>query len=259
MSYGFEIKWLAVSSFELRFDGFTVVTDPYITESEHNDLTWESVEACDAICLSHAHWDHITDIPRLLEKFGPKILCGEMSALPMVRWLGCNPIHIYPMPVNAELDYGKVKIRAIYGHHGNLKNNWSDLMNRVKNNPLCQKDPKMAELQEAGSLEYRNWLFTLPGGSRLVIWGSPSTPEHINECKSLAPDVLILQRPHGAEGVKGRVNFAKEVGCKVLIPHHQEFRSTEKPEDMVFFGEQFEQAVPGATFINPKHGEWIKL
>ncbi|MBR3837486.1 MAG: MBL fold metallo-hydrolase [Clostridia bacterium] len=259
MSYGFVIKWLSVSSFELRFDGFTVVTDPYITECETNDLTWEAVEACDAICLTHVHWDHITDIPRLVEKFSPKILCGEMSALPMVRWLDCNPLLVYPMPANTELDYGKVKIRALYGHHGNLKNNWNALMDRVKNHPLCQKDPKMAEMQEAGTLEYRNWLFTLPGGARMVLWGGPATIEHINACKALAPDVLILQRPSSEADIQAKLDFAKAAGCKVLIPHHQEFRSKEKPEVVLRWGELFEKEVPGAKFIYPNHGEWIKL
>ena len=37
--YGVNIKWLAVSCFEMRFGETTVVTDPYITECVGTDCT----------------------------------------------------------------------------------------------------------------------------------------------------------------------------------------------------------------------------
>ena len=43
-TYGVSIKWLAVTSFEIRCNDLTVVTDPYITECVGTDLTWEAVE-----------------------------------------------------------------------------------------------------------------------------------------------------------------------------------------------------------------------
>ena len=72
--FGVAIKWLAVTSFEMRFGNTTVVSDPYITECAGTDLDYTAVENCDIISLGHAHYDHITDIPRLIEKFNPKIL-----------------------------------------------------------------------------------------------------------------------------------------------------------------------------------------
>lgn len=258
-NFGFDLKWLSVTCFELRFDGMTVVTDPYITECQCTELTYEDVEACDAICLTHAHWDHVTDIPRLMERFQPRIYCAEMSALPLLEWLDCNPIRLYPMPAGTELDFGYVKIRAVYGHHGNLKNNWSDLKKRLEGNPLCQKDPGLAGMQVAGTLEYRNWLFELPGGKRIVLWNNQLGHEHLCACKALRPDVLILQRPGNEEGAEKCAAFAKEVGCKVLIPHHQDFRKIDDPAILNRMGELFVEQVPDGIFINPKHGEWIHL
>ena len=95
--YNVDIKWLAVTSFEMRFGNTTVVTDPYITECEGTDITYEAVENCNIICVGHAHWDHITDIPRLCEKFRPLILCGDQTATPLAKWLNYTPSYIYPM------------------------------------------------------------------------------------------------------------------------------------------------------------------
>ena len=148
--YGFSFRWLAVTSFEMRFGNTTIVSDPFITECDQTDLTWESVENCDMICLSHAHWDHITDIPRLCQKFSPKVLCGEQTALPLARWMNYNGSFVYPMYPDMELDFGDVKVRALYGRHTNLKAGINDLTARIIRNPYCVADPGMAGLQELG-------------------------------------------------------------------------------------------------------------
>ncbi len=260
MKYGVSIKWLAVTSFEIKFDGFTVVSDPYITECKGTDLTWENVEACDAICLSHAHWDHVTDIPRLMKKFNPILMCGEMTALPMTRWLNCSPTVVYPMYPDTELDFNKVKIRSLYGRHTNLGSGLNDLIrDRIAKNELCQKDPGMMSLQEIGCFEYRNYLFTAPNGTKILLWGNDPTPEQVNLCKALAPDIAIIQRSTKPEAAAKKAAFAAAIGCKVLIPHHHDFREIDPPEALTPFREEFLKRVPDGTFITTKHGEWIDL
>ncbi len=257
--YGFSLKWLAVTSFELRFGNTTIVTDPYITECVGTDLTWENVENCDLICLGHAHWDHITDIPRLQKKFNPKILCGDQTALPLVRWLDCNPSFVYPMYPDTELDFGDVKVRALYGRHTNLGKTITELMEITGKNPICAADPKIHGLQEVGSFEYRNFLFTLPNGTKILLWGNSPTVEQINLCKELKPDVAIIQRTSSEKGIIEKAKFAAAIGCKVLIPHHHDFRAVDAPDAINRFRDEFLERVPDGIFLKPKHGEWINL
>ena len=258
--YGIDIKWLAVSSFEIRCGETTIVTDPYITECVGTDLTQGAVENCDIICLGHAHWDHITDIPRLVEKFHPIILCGDQTAFPLAAWLNYTPTRIYPMYPNLELDFDTVKIQALYGRHTDLKTGFNDLLNdRLLPNPLCQADPGIASLQAIGNLEYRNFLFTLPDGTKILFWGNDPTPAQINICKALKPDIAIIQRANGQDAVVAKAEFAAAVGCKVLIPHHHDFKCVDDPKNMERFEEEFLKRVPDGTFVNPKHGEWIHL
>ena len=79
--FGVSIKWLSVSCFEIRCDGVTVVSDPFVTDCDNTDLTWEAIEKCDILCLTHAHFDHITDIPKLVEKYKPLLLCDVVEVL----------------------------------------------------------------------------------------------------------------------------------------------------------------------------------
>lgn len=190
--YGIQLKWLAVTSFELKFGNTTVVTDPFIGLCKGTDLTVDAVENCDYICLSHAHWDHITDIPALMDKFPAKLLCGDQTALPMARWIGCSPSRVYPMYPDNELDFGDVKIRALYGRHTDLKKSLAQLMAQTGEREVCKADPAIHALQEIGSMEYRNYLFTTPNGAKVLIWGNDPTIEQLNLCKSLAPDIVIM-------------------------------------------------------------------
>ena len=259
--YGVDVKWLAVTSFEIRFGDMTVVTDPYITECTGTDLTYEAVEKCDVICVGHAHWDHITDIPRLCEKFRPMILCGDQTAMPMARWLNYIPSLIYPMYPDTELDFGSVKIRALYGRHKILRGGmgFNDLCAAIETNPICMADAGIASLQAVGTMEYRNYLFTAPNGTKVLIWGNDPTVEQINICKSLKPDIAILQRAATPAGVGKMADFAAEIGCKVLIPHHHDFKEVDDPYVIEALKEEFLRRVPDGTFVTPVHGEWVRL
>lgn len=81
------MKWLSVTCFEMRFGETTVVSDPFVTDSPGTELTWEAIEKCDLITLSHSHWDHIMDLPQLMKRYHPLLLCPEMTADPLARWL----------------------------------------------------------------------------------------------------------------------------------------------------------------------------
>ena len=259
--YNIDIKWLAVSSFEIKFQSTTVVTDPYITECEGTDVTYENVENCDIICLGHSHWDHITDIPRLCKKFSPKILCGDMTATPLAEWLNYTPSLIYPMYPNLELDFGDLKIKALYGRHKILKDGmgYNDLVATINKNELCRADEGMKRLQSVGTMEYRNFLFTAKNGTKILIWGNEPTEEQINICKACSPDIAIIQRAVPEKKIEEMAEFAAAIGCKVLIPHHHDVKEVEDPKHVEKFKEEFLKRVPNGLFLKPKHGEWIHL
>jgi len=258
-NYGVDIKWLAVTSFEFRFGDTTVVSDPYVTECVGTDVTWENIENCDMIVLGHAHWDHITDIPRLVDKFHPLVLCGEQTAMPLAQWLNYTPSRVYPMYPDLELDFGDVKIRSLYGRHTDLKYSFKDLCARLEANEFSQADPGIAALQPVGSFEYRNFLFTLPNGTRILLWGNDPTIEQVNICKALKPDIAIIQRSTTPEAIAAKAEFAAAIGCKVLIPHHHDFKAVDDPSIVETFRREFLARVPDGIFIAPKHGEWIHL
>ena len=114
---GFRLKWLGCACFEMDFGALTVVNDPWITPNKRTELTWEAVERCDYITLTHGHYDHTLDIPALVKRFDPYVLAGENTAVPLMRWADLSPMRVCPMYPGTEMDLDAVKIKAICGRH----------------------------------------------------------------------------------------------------------------------------------------------
>lgn len=255
--YDISIKWLSVTCFEIRCGDVTVVSDPFVTDCDNTPLTYEAIENCDIICLSHAHFDHITDIPALFEKFNPIVLCGDQTAMPLVKWLDCSPARVYPMHPDTELDFDKVKIRALYGRHTEQGKSFSDQLSAIYRRKSCS-DEGVRELQPIGCLEYRNFFLTFPNGTTVLIWGNDPTPEQKNICKALRPDIALIQRPGSLEDLKSKARFAADIGCSVVIPHHLDFPGVTDTAKLELFKEEYAKLADGC-FIIPNNGEWMEL
>lgn len=258
--FGVSIKWLSVTCFEICCDGVTVVSDPFVTDCDSTSLTWEAIEKCDIICLSHAHFDHIIDIPNLIKKFNPLLLCGDQTAMPLAKWLNYSPSRIYPMYPDTELDFDCIKIRALYGRHSEQGMGFCDMLKSIeKDYHWCAEDKEVNGLQAVGSMEYRNFFFTLPNGTTILLWGNDPTPEQKNILKKLKPDIALIQRSGSIESIRKKAEFARDIGCKVVIPHHSDFPSITPNESLETFKNEFLKLVSDGEFIIPEHGKWINL
>ena len=256
--FGVRLKWLGCACFELDFDGLHIVNDPWITPNEKTELTWEDVEKCNYITLTHSHHDHIVDIPALMEKFSAFLMCGEQTAMPMMKWANVNPMRVYPMSSNLELDMDKVKIKALYGRHGPLSGDAQERMERWENHKFHGQTPVTQELGLLGDLEYRNFLYTTPAGTKVLIWGNKiARPDQRNMLKAEGADIGIIQVT-GANKAEDMAAACKEMGCKVVIPHHMDF-----PGDYMRSVNALKDALaaiaPEIQFIIPEYNKWIEL
>ena len=256
--YGIRLKWLGCACFEMDFDGLHVVSDPWITVNEKNDLTWEDVEKCNYITLTHAHHDHITDIPVLMEKYPAYLMCGELTALPLMKWANVNPMRMYPMTPNLELDMDKVKIKALYGRHGPLKGTAEERMANFAAHKFHGKSELLQELGLWGDFEYRNFLYTTPNGTKMLQWGNKiSRPDQRNILKAEQPDIAIIQVT-GTNKAEEMAASCKEMGCKVVIVHHIDYPGDYMRQTLAL-KDALAAIAPEVQFIIPEYNQWIEL
>lgn len=258
--YNIQLKWLTIACFEMHFGDTTVVSDPCIGANSGNDLTWEDIEACDILTLTHCHWDHITDLPKLMEKFPAPLLTGSLSAYPMLRWLNCNPSRVYPMDSNLELDFGDVKIKALFGMHTTPSYpSVTALETAFLRHEILREDRAMFEMQALGSMEYRNFLYTTRDGVKVLLWGNDITQPQRSILRALHPDICIMQLTK--QDPVELAHLAAEIGAKVLIPHHMDLGKTrdEYLPQVERCQEEFLRLVPDGQFIEPRNNQWITL
>ncbi len=256
--FGLRLKWLGCACFEMDFGGITVVNDPWITDNPKMELTWENVEKCDYITLTHAHYDHIMDIPRLMEKFDVYLMCGDHTAMPLMKWANVNPMRVYPMSPNLELDMDGVKIKALYGRHSPLPGTAQEREELWGNHKVHSVSPLMKELGWLGDMEYRNFLYTMPGGTKVLIWGNKiSRPDQRNILKAERPDIAIVQVT-GANKAEDMALACKEMGCKIVIPHHIDYPG-DYSRQVGALKDALAEVAPEITFILPKYNEWMEL
>jgi len=259
--YGLKAKWLSVASFEFVKDGHHIVTDPFITLNENSTCTWEDVEGCELMTLSHVHWDHITDIPVLMKKF-PKapLLTGSLSALPLCTWGNLIPQDVFPMDSNLELDFDWVKVKALFGRHVAFGSTVNELESPLRRKPFV--DRAMGDMQILGTLEYRNFLFTFPDGVKLLVWGNDFTTIQKNIVKDLHVDIAVIQATKQLNDPDGFVDFVKKSGAKVVIPHHMDLKKPyeEYIPELTEMKNRIEKEVEGCTFLLPEnHGIWMDI
>ena len=259
--YGLRVKWLSVASFEFEKDGHHIVTDPFITLNENSRCTWEDVEGCELITLSHVHWDHITDIPALMQKFGqPPLLTGTLSALPLCKWGNLFPQSVYPMDANLELDFDWIKVKALFGRHVYFGNTVNELESQLRRKPFV--DQAMGDMQILGTLEYRNFFFTFPDGVKLLVWGNDFSAIQKNIVKELKPDIAVIQATRQLKDPEGFVDFVKKSGARIVIPHHMDLKYPYEyyiPQ-LNEIKERIEKECKGVSFLLPEdHGVWMEI
>ena len=74
-------RWLGVAGIELRLDRQVLAIDPFFTRpplrrlffgrvEPDSELIAEHMDRCDDILITHAHWDHVMDVPELVRTTG---------------------------------------------------------------------------------------------------------------------------------------------------------------------------------------------
>lgn len=215
----------------------------------------EAIEKADMILLSHSHWDHITDIRKLMDRFNCPLLCGELTAALMLRLLGCNPRDVYPMTPNLELDFDVVKVRALFGRHTDQRLSLQELTDTINSHPTVDS-ARMETCMFYGNLEYRNYLIDAPSGMKALFGGNNVTVEQINTVRSLRPEIALLQ--YTKQKPEELAQQVQAGGIKVLIPHHMDLAKTEDPYDPLIdiLEQEVHKVAPDCLVIKPERKKW---
>src|SRR5690348_9112515 len=123
-----QIRWLGVAGIELRVNGQILVIDPFVTRPPFIRIWWgrvhsdaelaaKTVPQADFVLVTHAHWDHVMDVPAVIEKTGATAY-GSPNTCQLLSILGVAEEQIHEIKVEDQLTLGKFRVQIFSAEHG---------------------------------------------------------------------------------------------------------------------------------------------
>ena len=117
-----EIKWLGINALQFRAPGVSFWIDPYVSRDRERLHHPEEVDRYlsgkpGAVLMTHAHWDHLADMPRVIAKTGT-VLYASRTACNIMRALGVPETNLRAIGYGDELELpGGISVSVLESRH----------------------------------------------------------------------------------------------------------------------------------------------
>ncbi len=123
-----QMRWLGVAGIELRATRQTLVIDPFVSRPPLKRMWWgrvrsdaelaaKTVPQADFVLVTHAHWDHVMDVPAVIDKTGA-ITYGSLNTCQLLSILGVTEEHLHEIKAGDQLTLGRFQVEVIPAEHG---------------------------------------------------------------------------------------------------------------------------------------------
>ncbi len=116
------VKWYGINALEFRHRNGAFMIDPYVSRDREKLYLPSEVDKYitskpDFVLMTHAHWDHLPDMPHILKKTGT-VLYASRTACNMMRACGVPEAQLYQLSYGETLQLpGNVKVTALESRH----------------------------------------------------------------------------------------------------------------------------------------------
>ncbi len=110
-----KITWLGHACFALESEGKHLLVDPFLNDNDKAPVKAEDMRA-DFIFLTHGHFDHVNDAPRIAQRTGAAVLCNfEVSE--WVKKQGVAEDKVVPMNPGGAVKQPFGRAKFTIAHH----------------------------------------------------------------------------------------------------------------------------------------------
>jgi L-ascorbate metabolism protein UlaG (beta-lactamase superfamily) len=178
----------------------------------NGNLIATKILRCDYVLVTHAHWDHIMDVPDVARNTGARVL-GSQNSCRLMLTCGVPEDRIRQIKVGDRLTLGEFQVEVFSAEHVRIPCLLQGPVASGLNPPLRAWDYRMDEMYCFRVSVGRYRLITDPG---------------VNPEDGVAADVLFVH-PHRKEGYYDVL--LQRVRPRAVIPCHWDnfFRSPVKP------------------------------
>jgi len=216
------LKWFGTAALLLEQDDTQLLFDPFISRNKKLfSPSLEELASAEHILLTHGHFDHIVDVPRIAEynKYSSKIFCTDAPRKTLIsKGVPSEVIHI--ITPGDELNLGPFHIRILRGKHIQFDNK---LIVKTLTNPRMLRYFDQLQFlikesracQEAGEIVVYNIKVS---NKNVLVIGSLNLDDKTEYPKE--PDLLILPFQGNSSVSKIAMKFIEQLQPKrVLLDH----------------------------------------
>jgi L-ascorbate metabolism protein UlaG (beta-lactamase superfamily) len=119
-------RWLGVAGIELKTGEQILAIDPFLTRPSltgfikpvfpNTKLVTEKIPHCDVVLVTHSHWDHLMDVPAVLQHTGA-VAYGSGNTCQILRLLGVPGNQVKEVHVGDTLSLGAFIVEVVGGQH----------------------------------------------------------------------------------------------------------------------------------------------
>jgi L-ascorbate metabolism protein UlaG (beta-lactamase superfamily) len=128
MGAGITFRWLGVAGLAITAGGRTLAVDPFVTRppfarflfgrvTPNPRLVRAALPVCDYVLVSHAHWDHMMDVPEVAHQTGA-LACGSPNTCRLLALLGVLGTQIRPLAAGDRFALDGFRITVLPADHG---------------------------------------------------------------------------------------------------------------------------------------------
>ncbi len=202
------MRWLGNANFEFAYKGKVYLFDTYFDRSPRSHdigIKVADIKKADAIFISHAHADHISDVGPVSRQTGAPVIGAPITA-ETAKKLGTPESQIVVAKGGESLKYGDATVEVALAQHSTVQAGLVEIYQSLFNNdtkPFSDQEKKeFADLLARGSSDPKiitegtlAFALTFPSGFKAVLVGSsgPITPGVKALAEKLGPvDVAII-------------------------------------------------------------------
>jgi len=260
---GIKIRWITDACYEMVLpDGKVIVTDPDTYCAGLKGFSVNDFSGADYILCTHTHYDHISDIGELAEKFHSKIFVGIMGAPELCKYFDINYNYIYPVSPGESFECEDFTLEVFRAKHKEFSLDRNLRYSVYRPRTIATMGGKRAvELGHIGFLESLDFLITTQNYLRIMIVSGALTYRNIETTvKNKAPDIIIRQCSISQEPEEFADVIAR-LGCQLVLPHHhQKLLNTGRMEEYTKkVNEILAIKAPYTKFFNPQPFKWYSI
>jgi L-ascorbate metabolism protein UlaG (beta-lactamase superfamily) len=110
-----EFTWLGHATFRIKTPGGKeILIDPWVDGNPACPADQKSIDRCDLMLVTHAHFDHIGDAIPIAKKTGAKVV----GIVELLTWLGKKGVeNLAPMNKGGTQHFGKIAVTMVHADH----------------------------------------------------------------------------------------------------------------------------------------------